>query len=597
MDEFTSAPNYAVGERESLAHTPHRRAGEVPERVVIRRPRGEAWIPVTAADFAAEITAVAKGLIARGVQAGDRVAIMSDTRYEWTLLDFAVWSAGAVSVPVYPSSSASQLEWILEDSESVMLIVETDAHLEIAEETTKPACLKDILAIEHEAIDKLSEAGVGVGDDVVSDRLSGLRADLPATLIYTSGTTGRPKGCVLTHHNLMAEVRSLLNHPVGEVARPGRRVMMFLPMAHVLARAVTLAALEGGATVGHWGDFQTVTSAFATFKPNMVLGVPRVFEKVRDGAANKAKAESGAKGAIFLRAEATAIAYSESLDKGGPGPILRARHALFDKLVYSKLRAALGGDCQYAISGGGALMPWLGHFFRGIGVPVYEGYGLTESSAAHCVNGPGAQKMGTVGRPIPGNSVKVAEDGELLLKGQVIFREYWKNAQATEDAFVDGWFHSGDIGTIDADGYVAITGRKKDILVTAGGKNVSPGPLEDRLRANALISQAVVVGDGRPFIAALITVDEEALKGWASDNGKTGTTAAELWEDQDLRSAIHVAIDDANSTVSHAEAIKKFVILRKDLTEEDGDLTATLKVKRPVVTEKYARLIEKFYKD
>lgn len=580
MREYTSPDTVTVADRENAVLTVFTQADTHPDRVMFSRPERGGWVEVDAKDFAALVMGVAKGLIANGVQPGDRVALLSATRFEWSLLDYAIWAAGAASVPVYDSSSPAQIRWIVEDSGAVIAIVETPNHAKSVEGDGTPYTLTRTLTIDEDAVGTLIKDGRSIDDTEVFKRTVALGAADLASLVYTSGTTGRPKGCMLTHRNVLSEVRALLAAPIGEVAQPGNRLLTFLPLAHVLARAVSLAAFEGGATQAHWSDFGTVTEQFQRFAPNTILGVPRVFEKVRDGAAAKATAGGAVNKKIFDFAESTAIEFSEAQDGEGPSLVLKAKHAVADKLVYSKLRAALGGDCWWAISGGGALTPTLGHFFRGVGVPVYEGYGLTESTAAHCVNVPGEQKIGTVGKPLGGNGVRVREDGELELRGGVIFDGYWRNEKATAESFDDGWFRTGDLGDIDDHGYVTITGRTKDLLVTAGGKNISPGPLEDRIRSHSIVSQAVVVGDERPFVAALLTVDE-------SERGSR--------DDNQLRAELQSAVDDANSTVSHAESIKKFVVLDRDLTEADGDLTATLKVKRKVVTERFADEIESMY--
>jgi len=593
--EYSTPAQFTVADDDSVVHTVFTHAEKTPHRVMYSRPLGDDWVAVTASQFAQQVTAVAKGLIAAGVQPGDRVALLSATRYEWSLFDYAIWAAGAVSVPIYDSSSTDQIRWILEDSGACLAIVETAAHAELF--VGMPDTLRAIHRIDDDAVGHLVEAGAGIDDAEVTARREGIRVDDLASLVYTSGTTGRPKGCILTHRNFLSEVRGILSASIGQqAARPGNRILTFLPLAHVLARAVSLAAFEGGASQAHWADFGSVSGQFTRYSPNMILGVPRVFEKVRDAAASKASTGGKLNAAIFAFAEDTAIEYSESLDHGGPGLVLKVKHAVADKLVFGKLREAMGGQCEMAISGGGALSTNLGHFFRGVGVPIYEGYGLTESTAAHTVNIPGAQKIGTVGRPLGGNSVRIAEDGEIELSGGVVFAGYWRNESATADALDDGWFRTGDLGSIDGDGYVAITGRKKDLIITAGGKNVSPGPLEDRMRAHTLVSQAVVIGDGRTFISALLTVDPEVFDNWKAENGKPAeSTIADLRHDPSLRAAMQTIVDDANSMVSHTESIKKFVILDRDLTEATGELTPTLKIKRNVVADRFADDIESIY--
>nr|WP_206038145.1 long-chain fatty acid--CoA ligase [Rhodococcus sp. HNM0569] len=569
-------------------------AEEHPERVVFSRPESAGWVDVTAGDFAALVTGVAKGLIAAGVQPGDRVALLCSTRFEWTLLDFSVWAAGAVTVPVYESSSHDQVRWIAEDSSAVLALVETAEHA-AGFAHDMPYTLSRVLVVDDDAVGTLIKEGQDVDDREVFKRVLALSAADIASLVYTSGTTGRPKGCVLTHRNFLTEIRGLLSAPVGRVAVPGHRTLTFLPLAHVLARAVSLAMFEAWVVQAFWSDFATVTGQFARFRPHTVLGVPRVFEKVRDGAARAANS-SPLRARAFAFAERAAIEYSRALDDVGPSAGMRVRRRVADRLVYRSLRSALGGECWWAISGGGALSPELGHFFRGVGIPVYEGYGLTETTAAHTVNGPGAQKIGSVGPPLGGNSVRIAADGEVELRGDVVFREYWRNEKATAAAFDDGWFRTGDLGELDTDGFLTITGRKKDLIVTAGGKNVSPGPLEDRMRSFGIVSQAVVVGDGRPFVGALLTLDAGEFARWKAAHGKDASaTARELEDDDELRRFVQAAVDDANSTVSHAEAVKRWTLLDRDLTEADGELTATLKIKRAVVAERYAEDIARIY--
>ena len=599
MREFRVPASFSVDDGESAVDSVFAHERSRPNAVVYRR-QGRSWTDVTAADFAAQVRAVAKGLIASGVEQGDRVALMSATRFEWPLLDYAIWAAGAVTVPVYETSSAGQVRWILENSGARVAIVETVAHSNILAEV-----LPDLPHVDHTfqievspekqgAVDVLTDAGAELGDDVVAARVAALKSSDPATLVYTSGTTGRPKGCVLSHANLLAESRGIAASALGEMLTEGRTTLMFLPMAHVLARAVSIAAFDRGATLGHTADIPRLVESFGAFRPHFILSVPRVFEKVYNTARQKAHGDG--KGRIFDTAADTAVAYSRALDASGPSLVLRAKHALFDRLVYGKLRAALGGQCELAISGGAPLGERLAHFYRGLGITIYEGYGLTETTAAAAVNTPGQQRIGTVGKPLPGNAVRIADDGEILLSGGVVFGGYWKNDDATAEALTDGWFHTGDLGTVDDDGFIAITGRKKEIIVTAGGKNVAPAGLEDSLRASPLIGQAMVVGDQRPFIGALITVDPEAFPGWKQRNGKDeSATVADLTSDPDLVAEIDAAVAEANKTVSHAEAIKKYRVLAVDFTEEGGELTPTMKLKRNVVAESYASDIEALY--
>lgn len=566
-----------------------------PDTAAIALPRDGGWHTLTYREFADDVRAVAKGIVASGVAVGERVGIMSRTRYEWTLVDYALWYAGAVPVPIYETSSAEQVEWILGDSGAVGVFLESERHVAVVDQVAGalPAVTRRWV-FDDGAVDALRAAGSEVTDDALDERRTSVTPDSVATIIYTSGTTGRPKGCTLTHRNFMFEVDATIAG-APEVFAPGQSTLLFLPLAHVFGRVIEIACIRGRILLAHTADVANLLPNLASFQPTFLLSVPRVFEKVYNGA--QAKAAADGKGKIFDTAAATAIDYSRALDNGGPGLILRLKHALFDRLVYGKLRQAMGGRVTHAVSGGAALGERLGHFFRGIGVTILEGYGLTETSAAATVNRPGELKVGSVGRPIPGTSIRIAEDGEVMIAGPHIFSGYWNNEVATKEAIeADGWFHSGDIGQIDAEGYLRITGRKKELIVTAGGKNVAPAVLEDRLRAHPLVSQCMVVGDGQPYIAALVTLDVESLPAWLTAQGKaTDTPVADLATDPDVVAAIQGAVDDANKAVSKAESIRKFQILPVDWTEEGGELTPSLKLKRNVVMKEFATEVEGLY--
>ncbi len=545
MREFSVPVMVEVPDSASLTDAPFTRAAKEPGAIVARRKSGDAWSAVTAAEFAGEITAAAKGLVAAGIEPGDRVCLLSRTRYEWTILDYAIWAAGAVSVPIYETSSAEQIEWIVGDSGAKALFVETEEHVARVEEVRKRLPdLAHVWTIDAGGVEEVGRLGADVGDDVIEERRTSRGGADLATLVYTSGTTGRPKGCELTHGNLVATSRNAVQGAIAEVAVEGSSTLLFLPLAHVFARMIQVATIEGGIVLGH-SDIPNLLPDLASFQPTFLLAVPRVFEKVYNGAEQKAAAEG--KGKIFKAAAETAIAYSRALDGGGPGIGLKARHKLFDVLVYKKLRAAVGGKVEYAVSGGAALGERLGHFFRGVGITILEGYGLTETTAPASVNRPTALKIGTVGQPIPGVDIRIAEDGEILVRGINVLRGYWNNEAATKEALEDGWLHTGDLGSLDEDGFLRITGRKKEILVTAGGKNVAPAPLEDRLRSHPLVSQCLVVGDGRKFISALITLDEEALGPWKERHGKPASmTVDELRGDPDVIAEIEAAVAEAN---------------------------------------------------
>jgi long-chain acyl-CoA synthetase len=595
--ELTVPAGFTVGEHDNIVATVFEHERNDPDAVIFNRLVDGTWIDVTCAQAAAQIRSTALGLIAEGVRAGDRVAIFSATRYEWAILDQAILAVGAVTVPIYETSSAEQVRWVLSDSAAVIALAETDAHAKIITELAGELPeLRRVLHIDGsgpKALDQLQEQGASVDAAELTARLEALRSDDPATLIYTSGTTGRPKGCQLTHANLVYETRGT-KEVLPTLLKKGERLLIFLPLAHVLARALTLCAFHNKVVVGFTSDIKNLVPMFGVFKPTVVVSVPRVFEKVYNTAAQNAASDG--KGRIFEMAAQTAVDYSEASDRGGPGLLLRAKHALFDKLVYHKLRAALGGDCHASVSGGAPLGARLGHFYRGVGLTVYEGYGLTETSAAITVNQVNALKIGTVGKLVPGNSMRIADDGELLLRGGVVFDGYWHNDQATSESFEDGWFKTGDLGAVDEDGFLTITGRKKEIIVTAGGKNVAPAVLEDQLRSHPLISQAMVVGDAKPFIGALITIDPEAIEGWKQRNGKPAdASVGDLADDPDLLAEVDTAVKQANLAVSHAESIRKFRILPVDFTEDTGELTPTMKVKRKVVAEKFANDIEAIY--
>lgn len=571
-------------------------AAQAPNQVVFSLPRGDAWVGVTAAEFLTQVQSVAKGIIANGVQAGDRVAVMSRTRYEWTLVDYAIWYAGCISVPVYETSSAEQVHWILSDSDAVALFCERHTNKAVFDEVAVDLPnVTRVWVFDDGCIDALIRAGVDISDQELEARRVTIQPDTLATIIYTSGTTGRPKGCMLTHKNFMFEVDNVVQGLADVFLTPNSSTLLFLPIAHVFGRTIQLGCVRARVRMGHAPDVKELLPLLGSFQPTFVLSVPRVFEKIFNSSQQKAIAAG--KGNIFEAASKVAIEYSEALDDGGPGLGLKIKHALFDKLVYSKIRAAMGGKIEWAVSGGAPLGTRLGHFFRGIGVTILEGYGLTETSASSTVNRPAALAIGTVGQPVPGASVKVAADGELLLAGHQIFVGYWNNPTASAEVLeADGWFHSGDIGEIDDRGFVRITGRKKELIVTAAGKNVAPAVLEDRLRSNFLVSQCMVVGDAKPFIGALVTLDPEAVPTWLKQNNRPeNTPISELINDEAMLETIQGAVDQANKAVSQAEAIKKFTILPLDWTEDGGQMTPSMKLKRNVVMKEHEAEIAAIY--
>ncbi|MDT0164326.1 AMP-dependent synthetase/ligase [Actinotalea sp. AC32] len=556
---------------------------------------GAAWVPISAREFDSRVVAVAKGLVARGVEVGQTVGIMSRTRYEWTLLDFAIWAAGGVPVPLYETSSAEQVEWILTDADVRLLVVESAAHAAVVDEVRANApALRDMLVIDDGAIETLVADGAEVDDAEIARRRAAADLADVATIIYTSGTTGRPKGAELTHGNFVVLTRNAVAKLGERVCPPGSRTLLFMPLAHVFARFIEILVVAAGATLGHSPDTKTLVADLGEFRPTFILSVPRVFEKVYNSSEQKAAA--GGKGAIFQRAAKTAIVYSRALDEArGPSPWLRLQHKVADVLVLSKIRKALGGQASWAISGGAPLGERLGHFYRGVGLHVLEGYGLTETTAPTSVNLPDATKIGTVGPPLPGCSIRVDDDGEVLVRGPHVFARYHDNPAATADAFVDGWFRTGDLGSLDGDGFLRITGRKKEIIVTAGGKNVAPAVLEDRLRGHPLVSQVVVVGDAKPFIGALITLDAEALPGWLATHDLPEMDVATAAKHPTVLAALDRAVERTNKAVSRAESIRRYTVLTTDFTVENDYLTPSLKVKRNRVVADFTDAIEKIY--
>lgn len=566
------------------------------------------WLNVSAARFLADVTALAKGLIAGGLTPGDPVAVLSRSSFEWTLVDFAIWMAGGVTVPIYETSSASQIEWILADSGARRIFVEDAAKASLVHSVVEKSGLlgEDPIAIirmEHDGdapnLTSVSAVGIGVMDAELERQRSTAKLADTASIVYTSGTTGKPKGCEITHGNFVLVARNVIPFLPELLMQPGARTLMFLPLAHVLARAVQVVCLTAGITLGHSAGASGLMADLGSFKPTFLLAVPRIFEKVYAGASHKA-AMSG-RSALFSAASSTAVEYSTAVDLAsrgeGPGPgwLLRTKHRTFDKLLYPKVREVFGGDVGYTVSGASPLSPRDNHFFHGAGVPVLEGYGLTETTAPCTVNTPTMTRIGTVGIPLPGTTIRVADDGEVLVKGIGVFKGYHGNPEATEAAFVDGFFRTGDLGELDSDGFLTITGRKKDLLVTAGGKNVAPGPLEEKLREHPLVGQAVVVGEGRPFVAALISLDPEALADWCSENKTGALSLEEAVHDDRVTAAVQSAVDEANKLVSAAESIRKFAYITAELSVESGHLTPSLKLKRAAVVGDFASTVEKLY--
>ncbi|MFE0523173.1 AMP-dependent synthetase/ligase [Streptomyces sp. NPDC058954] len=604
--EARTAPMATPPTTGSIADLPFANAAEAPDAVVLRRRRDTAWQSVTAAAFAREVTAAAKGLIAAGLEPGGRVAVMSRTRYEWTVLDFAIWAAGGQTVPVYATSSADQVEWIVRDSGARFAVTETAENT--ATVTTGTAGHESpprVWELDAGALADLTTLGQDVPDEEVTKRRTALTPGTVATICYTSGTTGRPKGCVLTHGNLHAEAANTVEllHPIfKEVTHQTASTLLFLPLAHILGRTLQIACLMARIEIGHCPSIKPdeLRPALKEFRPTFLVGVPYLFEKIHD--TGRATAEKIGRGASFDRADRVGVRFGQAyldkfLDRGkGPGPALYAAWALYDLLVYRRVRKELGGRMRYAISGGSPLDRNLNLFFYAAGIIVYEGYGLTETSAAATIVPPLKPRPGTVGQPVPGTSVRIADDGEVLVKGGIVFGSYWNNPEATDAVLRDEWFATGDLGSLDEDGYLTITGRKKDILVTSGGKNVSPAVLEDRMRSRPPVGQCIVVGDNRPFVAALVTLDPEAVAHWLSVRKlPADTPMSEVVEDPRIRADVQRAVDYANEAVSRAESIRAFTLVDGEFTEENGMLTPSLKVKRHAVHAAYADRIEELY--
>ncbi|MFD9724151.1 AMP-dependent synthetase/ligase [Streptomyces sp. NPDC059072] len=592
----------AVPERGSLGDIPFENARQAPgEAVLARKEPDGTWRDVTAAEFAAEVLAVAKGLIAEGLREGDRLAIMARTTYEWTLLDFAGWAAGLVTVPIYPTSSAMQARWIIQDSGAVACAVEDTAQGRmISMERSALPWLTHLWALDTGAVGRLVKAGEHLPDQVVHERLMARTPESVATLVYTSGTTGQPKGCVITHANFFAEVDNAVEllHPVFKsVSSDPASTLLFLPLSHVFGRMVAIGCMRARVKLGHAPSIRTedLLEDLAGFRPTFLLAIPYVLEKVYNTA--RATAEKMGRASSFDRAARIARSFGESVEGTGkgkaPGLGMRAARALYDPLVYRRIRAALGGRVRYVLSGGSPLGRRLAAFYTGAGIEVFEGYGLTETTGASTVSPPQRPRLGTVGWPLPGTSVRIADDGEVLLGGRHVFAGYWNSGQGVP---YGSWLPTGDIGELDADGYLTITGRKKDVIITSGGKNVAPAPLEDWLRAHPLVGQCMVVGDNRPYVTALITLEPDGLAHWRQMHKKQDVPMRVLVQDEQLLADLQRAVDDANQLVSRAESIRRFAVLPGEFTQERGHLTPSLKLKRMAVARDYAERIEDLYR-
>jgi len=595
MKEFHSPALTTVAPDDNAISALFALAERDPKRAAIAYRDGDRFVDVPLDEFVANVRKLAAGLISLGIEPGSKIALHCSTRPEFTYFDYAIWAAGCVTVPIYETSSEEQVEWIIGNSEAVAVISESQEMKDTFDAVSAgiPTCEHSIV-IEHGGFEHLIEAGQGIDAAQVDARVQGISHDGLATLVYTSGTTGRPKGCMLSHHNFISTVRQVVAG-MPDIFDEGNSTLMFLPLAHIFARIVEVGCLSSGVKLGFSTGVPQLVEELGMYHPTWVFSVPRVFEKVYNSAQHKAHADG--KGKIFDYAAKVSEEFSRQTQAGKVKLLTKVQHTVFDKLVYAKLRDVFGGKIKYAVSGGAALGERLGHFFMGAGIHVLEGYGLTETTAVSTFNRPEATEIGSVGLPLPGSSVRIADDGEVLLKGDHIMMGYYKNDTATAESInPDGWFHTGDIGELDGAGFLRITGRKKEILVTAAGKNVAPAVIEDRIRAHALISQAMVVGDGEKFIACLVTIDPESFPEWAEEHGKSGSTVADLVNDSDLRAAVEEAIVDGNKAVSKAEAVKEFRILPEDFTIDGGEMTPTLKLRRAIVMKKYAGMVEDIYR-
>jgi long-chain acyl-CoA synthetase len=597
MNEYAT-PSVAVRADDNVVAALWDRERREPDAPALAVRRGDGVASMTVREVCDEVRALASGLIGLGVEPGSSVCVFSRTRREFTLVDYAILAAGCRTVPIYETDSPDQVRWVAGDSGAVAIVAEDETLRKNVDEVRSdlPA-VANVFVIEEGGLDELKAAGAAVAASAVDDRSRAITHEQLASIVYTSGTTGRPKGCMITHGNIIHEVRGVAA-VAADLTGPGNATLMFLPLAHVLARVIQFACVTAGVEVGYATSLKHMTEEMPLFRPTWIFAVPRVFEKIYEGA--RQKAGGGVKGRMFSRASTVSIATSRGRQEGRVPPWTAAEHALFDRLVYAKLREAMGGRLRYAISGGAPLGERLGHFFNGLGLSVLEGYGLTETCAAATANAPGAMRVGTVGRPIPGNAIRIADDDEILIRGPVVFPGYWNNSAASADVLgEDGWLSSGDLGALDDDGFLRITGRKKDLIITAGGKNVQPAELEDVVSSNPVVAQAMVIGDGKPFIAALITLDVDALPAWVAERGRGVPPGGDLLEalatDPEIEASVRASIDEANALVSRAESIREFRILSAPFTIEGGELTPTLKVRRAKVLEKYAHEVAAIY--
>ena len=595
IKEYTRPLEQGIDSDKNIFSVLEERVERTPDDNLVeyKNVQGE-WVAFTATEFKNKVVALAKGLIARGVMPGDSVSIIAHTCWQWTALDVAIMSIGALTVPVYETNSPAQVKMIFNDANVKMAFAEDDFQRDKIE-SVRDQCpdLGDVYVIGLGAIDTIIEYGRAVSDAEFLEREQAVKGSNLATIVYTSGSTGTPKGVELTHANFVFITYSGVNSMPDIAMKPNRRLLLFLPLAHVFARYMQFFCFAGNVSLGLSGNLKTILADFKAFKPTFILAVPRIFEKIYNAASQKAGA--GFKGRVFADATQTAYDWSHAQQSGGSIPLaLNAKHALYNKLVYSSIMEVFGGHVEYAVSGGAPLDSSIAHFFNGVGLPLLEGYGMTETCAPSSVNPTEGYKIGTIGLPLQGVTMGVDEEGELCIKSPAVCAGYHNNPDVTKQQIVDGWLHTGDLGSIDDDGFVSIVGRKKDLIITAGGKNVSPCEMEASIMTSPVVSQCVMIGDRKPFIAAIISLDLAETNLWLESKGAEQVADLdEASKNPIVRAEVERAVNKANELASRAESIRKFEIVPDEFTEENGLVTPSMKARRQAVVEHYRTLIDK----
>ncbi|MDB6592953.1 AMP-dependent synthetase/ligase [Bifidobacterium longum] len=594
VKQFTNPVKEPIDSDINLFDLLDNRAKRDPEGAMIEYKGDDGtWHPYSAQVFRDMVIDLAKGLIGLGVNKGDSVAIVSHTRWEWTALDMAIMSIGALTVPVYETNSASQVSWIFNDSKVTLAIAEDDGQRDKIESVrSEVPTLRNVFVIEAGGLNAIKTYGESVTDAEFWEYKEASHGDDRATIVYTSGSTGTPKGVELTHRNFAFLVLSALQYMPRAGAWPNRRLLLFLPLSHVFARFMEFFSFGGTISLALSSNMKTMVKDFETFGPTLLLAVPRVYEKVYNAASQRAG--TGFAGKMFMRAAENAREWSKAEQKGEQLPIAgRIAHAFYEQVVYKKIRTIFGPNADFAITGGAPMDSELSHFFNGIGMPVLEGYGMTETCGPVCVSLPEDNRIGTIGMPMCGITAGIAEDGELVVKGPLVCKGYHNNPGVTAQQITDGWLHTGDLGDISEDGFISITGRKKDLIITAGGKNVSPGLLEASVMTSPVVNQCLVIGDKKPFVAALVTLDLADANNWLESQGaKPEPDLASLAKNAIVHAEVERAVNAANEGVSRAESIRKFEILPDEFTEANGMLTPSLKTRRAQIVEHYRELID-----